>query len=102
MSLRKYFLNVYHSFSTKMNLHLSIAEAIRVAALFPVCALVMITIGVIFGILGNVKQDFKTLLAAVVFILSGKQKSFNHFLNRLNNRLQSSTVKIDDAFEENS
>ena len=53
------------------------------AALFPVCALVMITIGVIFGILGNVKQDFKTLLAAVVFILSGKLHSFNQFLNRL-------------------
>ena len=47
------------------------------AALFPVCALVMITIGVIFGILGNVKQDFKTLLAAVVFILSGMLLCFN-------------------------
>ena len=32
----------------------------------------MITIGVIFGILGNIRQDIKTLVAAVTFILSGK------------------------------
>ncbi|XP_060589165.1 voltage-dependent calcium channel gamma-5 subunit-like [Ruditapes philippinarum] len=46
-------------------------RATRMAAMFPVVALVMITIAVILGIIGNIRRDIKTLLAAVVSILGG-------------------------------
>ncbi|XP_053389775.1 voltage-dependent calcium channel gamma-5 subunit-like isoform X2 [Mercenaria mercenaria] len=49
----------------------AIMRATRVAAMFPVVALVMITIAVILGIIGNIRRDIKTLLAAVISILGG-------------------------------
>jgi len=39
--------------------------------MFPVVALVLILIAVILGILGNIRQDIKTLMAAVISILAG-------------------------------
>lgn len=39
--------------------------------MFPVLSLVMITVAVILGVLGNIKQDVKTFLAAVISILAG-------------------------------
>lgn len=49
----------------------AIMRATRVAAMFPVVALVMITVAVILGIIGNIRRDIKTLLAAVISILGG-------------------------------
>ncbi|XP_052262711.1 voltage-dependent calcium channel gamma-5 subunit-like [Dreissena polymorpha] len=49
----------------------AILRATRMAAMFPVVSLVMITVAVILGILGNIRQDMKTLFAAVIFVLAG-------------------------------
>lgn len=48
-----------------------VSGATRVAAMFPVVSLVMIIMAVILGIIGNIRKDIKTLLAAVISILGG-------------------------------
>ncbi|KAL4239580.1 regulation of AMPA receptor [Mactra antiquata] len=49
----------------------AIMRATRMAAMFPVVSLVMIIVAVILGIIGNIRKDIKTLLAAVISILGG-------------------------------
>ncbi|KAL3875764.1 hypothetical protein ACJMK2_033682 [Sinanodonta woodiana] len=50
---------------------LAIMSATRFAALFPVFSLVMLTMAVILGIIGNLKQDVRTLLASVISVIAG-------------------------------
>ncbi|KAK3590835.1 hypothetical protein CHS0354_024572 [Potamilus streckersoni] len=49
----------------------AIMSATRFAALFPVFSLVLLTIAVILGIIGNLKQDVRTLFASVISVLAG-------------------------------
>jgi hypothetical protein len=42
------------------------------AALFPVLALVMMTVAIILSVLGNIRQDIKTMVAGVIYILAGR------------------------------
>ncbi|KAJ8319351.1 hypothetical protein KUTeg_004442 [Tegillarca granosa] len=50
---------------------MAIIRANRVAVLFPVIALLLLIVGSILSVLGNIRQDCKTLIAAVIYILSG-------------------------------
>ena len=61
-----------------LNYFYIVPGATRFAAMFPVLSLVMITIAVILGILGNIRQDGKTFLAAIISILAGELTFLNN------------------------
>ncbi|OWF36559.1 hypothetical protein KP79_PYT03115 [Mizuhopecten yessoensis] len=50
----------------------AIIKSNRVAAMIPVISLILLTIAAVLSVLGNLRQDIKTLISAVIYILAGK------------------------------
>ncbi|XP_060063473.1 voltage-dependent calcium channel gamma-7 subunit-like [Ylistrum balloti] len=49
----------------------AIIKSNRVAAMIPVISLILLTIAAVLSVLGNLRQDIKTLISAVIYILAG-------------------------------
>lgn len=49
----------------------AIIKSNRVAAMIPVLSLILLTVAAVLSVLGNLRQDIKTLISAVIYILAG-------------------------------